>query len=99
MSTNQTHVAFTAPIVITEAPRDARLETHFIAAADCTMDTVIPGVTIADDMALQFEVTYRNVGNVPLQEETFIEAQGFFHVEYDKEEKSKLCINITSARL
>jgi len=75
------------------------LETRFIAAADCTMDTLIPGVTIADDMALQFEVTYRNVGNVPLQEETFIEAQGFFHVEYDKEEKSKLCINITSARL
>jgi hypothetical protein len=41
-------------------------------------------------MALQFEVTYRNVGNIPLQEETYMEAQGFFHMEYDEEERPKL---------
>jgi hypothetical protein len=49
------------------------METHFIAAAECTMDTLIPGIAVADDMAIQFEVTYRNAGNIPLEEETFME--------------------------
>jgi len=66
-STSETHVAFNAPLVIMEPPVDNRMETHFVAAAECTMDT--PGIAVADDLAMRFEVTYRNTWNMPLEEE------------------------------
>jgi len=41
-----------ARLVITEPPVDTRMEAHFVAAAECAMDTLIPGIAVADDMAM-----------------------------------------------
>jgi len=68
------------------------MEAHFATAAECAMDTPIPGIALADDQA----IPHGDWQNVSL-EETFLEAQGFLHIEYDGEGMPKLHVNVISA--
>ena len=99
MSSSQTHVAVNASFVVLESPADKRIESNFVAMAECAMiDQALP-ITAAEDNSMRYEITFKNWKCEEILEGMFIEGQGFLHVDYDDDGTPRLRFNMYSARM
>jgi len=65
---------------------------RFEFCGDGRMDPVL-AMTIAEDLSMRYDITYKNWKCEEIKEDMFIEGQGFLHIDYDEDGTSRLRVN------
>ena len=53
--------------------------------AECIIMDPVLAMTIAEDLSMRYDITYKNWKCEEIKEDMFIEGQGFLHIDYDED--------------